>query len=123
MFENITKDQISALLKDKRHECGLTGGEVVQKLKGFGIEISDKSLWGYENGISQPAVPTFLALCKIYEIEDLISELDKRPIRTALDERERKLIRYFRLASPELQDAALRMLEPVEKESTASLVG
>lgn len=123
MFENVTKEQISALLKDKRHESGLTGGEVVQKLKGYGIEISDKSLWGYENGISQPAVPTFLALCKIYEIEDLISELDKRPIRTALNERERKLVKYFRLASPELQDAALRMLEPVEKESTASLVG
>lgn len=123
MTDNFTKDQICALLKDKRHEAGLTGGEVVQKLKSYGINISDKSLWGYENGISSPAVPTFLALCKIYEVEDLVSELHDKPARMSLNERERKLVKYFRLASPELQDAALRILEPVEKESTASLVG
>jgi len=122
MTDNFTKDQLCALLKDKRHEAGLTGGEVVQKLKGYGIDISSKSLWGYENGVSSPSVPTFIALCKIYEIEDLASELHDKPARMILNERERTLVKYFRQASPEAQELALKMLKP-EEQDTASLVG
>lgn len=121
-MEDITKEKIAALLRNKRRDAGLTGGEVVQKLKAYGIDISDKSLWGYENCVSAPAVPTFIALCKIYGVEDLSEEFRILPEKVELDERERTLIRYFRSASPELQNAALRMLEP-QAEDTTSMVG
>ncbi len=119
----MTKEQIAALLRDKRHEKKMTGDEVAAKLKGYGIDLSAKTLWGYENCASSPSVPTFLALCKIYEIDDVISEVKSKPVVMGLSPREEALVRYFRSASLELQDAALRMLEPVEKDNTASKVG
>jgi hypothetical protein len=88
----------------------------------YGIDISAKSLWGYENLVSAPSIQTFLALCKIYEIEDVLSEVRAQPVSMTLNSREEDLVQYFRQASPELQDAALRMLKP-EKGNTASLVG
>ena len=118
------KEQVASLLKDKRHEMHLTGDEVVQKLKSYGINISAKTLWGYENCASSPSVPTFLALCKIYEVEDIISEAKAKPVTIPnVSQREQTLLEYFRAASAELQDAALRMLTPAEKESTASRAG
>lgn len=123
MLDNITKDQLSELIKDKRHEFNFTAKEVIQKLKSYGVEISDKTLWGYENGVSSPSVPTFIALCKIYEMEDLFFQIQNKSARTVLSDREKTMLNYFRLASIELQDAAMRMLEPTEKENTASKVG
>lgn len=123
MIDNITKDQLSELIKDKRNEFNFTAKEVIQKLKSYGVEISDKTLWGYENGVSSPSVPTFLALCKIYEMEDLFFQIQNKSARTVLSDREKTMLNYFRLASIELQDAAMRMLEPAEKEDTVSKVG
>ena len=123
MLDNITKDQLSELIKDKRHEFNFTAKEVIQKLKSYGVDISDKTLWGYENGVSSPSVPTFIALCKIYEMEDLFFQIQNKSARTVLSDRERTMLNYFRLASIELQDAAIRMLEPAEKENTVSKVG
>ena len=118
----MTKEQVTALLYDKRREKKLTGEEVVQKLKSYGITISPKTLWGYERGNCQPPVPTFIALCKIYEIEDVIAETKAKPVSVNLTYREKMLLDYFRQASPEAQELALKMLKP-EEEDTASLVG
>lgn len=116
----ISKDQITALLYDKRREKKMTGEEVVQKLKGYGISISPKTLWGYEKGNCQPPVPTFIALCKIYEIEDIISETKSKPVQASLTVREKMLLDYFRQASPEAQELALKMLKPEEKSIALS---
>lgn len=125
MSQRFTKKQIADLLKDMRLEKDLKGPEVVRLLKQrFDIELSDKTLYGYENGVSSPNIPTFLALCDIYEIEDVLGALEKtKPHRRTLSPTEERLIKYFKAASPELQEAALRMLQPVEKENTASKVG
>ena len=120
----MTKEQVASLIRDKRHEKKLTGEEVVQKLRSSGINISAKTLWGYENGTSSPSVSTFLALCRIYEIENIIDEANAKPTTDkGITARERTLLDYFRKASPELQDAALRMLQPTEKDNSGSLVG
>lgn len=118
----MTKEQIAALLRDRRRDMGLTGGEVVQKLKAYNINISPKTLWGYENENSSPPVPTFIALCKIYEVEDVVSEVKEKPVNEKLNYREKLLLDYFRQASPEAQDLVLKMLKP-EEQDTASLVG
>lgn len=122
MFDSLTKEQVAALLRDKRNEKGLTGQEVSDKLKLYGINISKTTIWGYEKGVSRPSVQTFLALCKIYEIADVISEVKAKPVSVTLTPREEQLVRFFRQASPEAQELVMKMLKP-EKEDTDSLVG
>ncbi len=119
-----TKKQIADLLKDKRLELGLTGLEVVQRLKQqYDIDLSDKTLYGYERAVSSPNIPLFLALCRIYEIEDVLGSLERaKTRRRALTVTEERLVTYFRQASPEAQELALKMLKP-EEQDTASLVG
>lgn len=65
---------ISAVLKEKRTELKLSGEEVVAKLQAHGIDISIKTLYGYENGVSSPKINTFLCLCDIYGIDDIMNE-------------------------------------------------
>ena len=119
-----TKKQIADLLKDKRLELGLTGLEVVQRLKQqYDIDLSDKTLYGYERAVSSPNIPLFLALCRIYEIEDVLGSLERaKTRRRALTVTEERLVTYFRQASPEAQELALKMLKP-EEQDTGSLVG
>ena len=108
----MTKEQVAALLKDARRDKGLKGSEVVNKLKGYGIEVSPKTLWGWENGNSQPPIPTFIALCKIYEVENIIEEVKSKPVQESLTQKEKLMLDYFRQASPEAQNLALKMLKP-----------
>lgn len=117
-----TKKQIADLLKDKRLELGLTGLEVVQRLKQqYDIDLSDKTLYGYERAVSTPNVPLFLALCKIYEIEDVAGSLERaKTRRRALTVTEERLVTYFRQASPEAQELALKMLKPEEQDTALS---
>ena len=122
MLELFTKEQVAAFLYDKRREKGMTGQEVSDKLKLYGIEISKTTIWGYEKCVSGPTVSTFLALCKIYEVEDAIGEVKAQQENVQLKKREKILLDYFRQASPEAQDLALKMLKP-EEEDTASSVG
>ena len=65
---------IPSILRQKRELCGLSVESVVSKLKDFGITISEKALYAYENGTNSPKVNTFIALCKIYNVSDIMSE-------------------------------------------------
>lgn len=65
---------IHIALRQKRELCGLSVASVVSKLKDFGIVISEKTLYAYENGTNSPKVNTFIALCQIYNVTDIISE-------------------------------------------------
>jgi len=122
MLDLFAKEQVAAFLYDKRREKQMTGQEVSDKLKMYGINISKTTIWGYEKGVSGPTVPTFIALCKIYEVEDVIEEVKQKPVSEKLNRQEKMLLDYFRQASPEAQELALKMLKP-EEQDTASLVG
>ena len=63
---------ISRILRQRREQLNLTPREVVDKLKAKGISISEKTLYGYENGVGNPKVNTFIALCDIYDINDVM---------------------------------------------------
>lgn len=63
---------ISLILRQHREQLKLSPREVVDKLKAKGIDISEKTLYGYENGVANPKVNTFIALCDIYEIKDVM---------------------------------------------------
>lgn len=122
MLDLFTKEQVAAFLYDKRREKQMTGQQVSDKLKMYGIDISKTTIWGYEKGVSGPTVPTFIALCKIYEVDDVIEEVKQKPVSEKLNRQEKILLDYFRQASPEAQELALKMLKP-EEQDTASLVG
>ncbi len=64
---------IPSLLKQLRNAAGLSGKDVARKLASYGISLSEKTLYGYENGVSMPNADVFLALCSIYDCEDLVS--------------------------------------------------
>lgn len=67
----MTKEDIGIILKSARNSVGLTPSEVVSSLKTFNIDISEKTLYGYENGHSSPQISTLFHLCDIYGIEDI----------------------------------------------------
>lgn len=66
-------NNIGSVLGTIRKEKGLTRKEVSNKLHDFGIDISDKTLYGYECGRTTANADMFLALCKIYGITDIFS--------------------------------------------------
>lgn len=63
---------IANALKDRRKELKLSIPDVVASLGDRGITISETTLYGYENAVSAPNVRVFLALCSIYEIDDIM---------------------------------------------------
>ena len=64
------KEYIAAVLKSLRNSKGFSADYVVNELKKLGNSISTVTLYGYENGVSQPKADTFLQICKIYDIKD-----------------------------------------------------
>lgn len=118
------KEDLAALLRDARLHNKMSVEEVATALKAYGQEIAPKSIYNYEKGMNMPQVPMFIALCRVYGIEDPIAALDAGYTRKIeVTAKEEFLLERFRKASPEMQDAALRVLEPIEEESINSLVG
>lgn len=63
---------IATTLRQLRQASGLTAKEVSVLLAHKGIDISEKTLLGYENGVSTPKVNTFLRLCEVYKVTDIM---------------------------------------------------
>lgn len=61
---------IPAALKQLRKTSSYTAKDVTQMLTTYNIKISEKTLYGYENGISMPNADTFVALCMIYRCDN-----------------------------------------------------
>jgi len=62
---------LAQTLKARRKELGLSVKYVLERLNEYGINISDKTLYGWESGHRQPDSDTFLVLCRIYNIDSL----------------------------------------------------
>lgn len=72
------REKIAQLLKLKRKELGFSADYVVSELKKSGMNINSvKTLFGYENGVSQPNADMFLSLCKIYHVDNFDIFFDK----------------------------------------------
>lgn len=65
------KNNIANILRTYRKNREYTPQYVVDKLKSFGMDISVKTLYGYENGVRQPKADMFVYLCKIYDITSI----------------------------------------------------
>lgn len=82
--------KIAAILREHRNKLHLSGKQVTSILKNeYKIEISEKTLLGYESSVGTPRVNTFLALCKIYHITDVMQEFGySTPLKLATGESE-----------------------------------
>ena len=59
-------------LKMLRENSNMTRKEAVDKLKTYGIDISDKTLYGYESGRNSANADMFLALCQVYRCNNIM---------------------------------------------------
>lgn len=63
---------IGEILKKLRENNNMTRKDVADKLKELGIDISDKTLYGYESGRNSANADMFLALCKVYKCNNVM---------------------------------------------------
>lgn len=65
-------EMIAKVLKAARKQNALTVKDVVGRLRDKSLSVSDKTIYGWENGQSQPNADTLLVLCEIYNINDIL---------------------------------------------------
>ncbi|WWR22084.1 helix-turn-helix transcriptional regulator [Lachnospiraceae bacterium JLR.KK009] len=67
---------IEKTLKEIREKKGIPIRTVLGELKELGIETSEETFYAYEAGKTKTDADTFLALCKIYKIENIMETFD-----------------------------------------------
>lgn len=94
--EMIIMKNIGETLKKLRERNGLTRKEAVEKLVSLGIEISDKTLYGYESGRNSANADMFLGLCKIYNCNNIMEEFSETAEDVLFTNSEWKLLEGYR---------------------------
>ena len=102
---------IATVLKAKRKECKLSVKDVLQMLKSYGIEISDKTLYGWERGHRQPDSDTFLVLCHIYGIDSISEILGLEKNQELLKADEQRLLSNYRSLNEQGQELIRQQME------------
>lgn len=87
---------IGDTLKKLREENGMTRKEAADKLKNLGIDISDKTLYGYESGRNSANADMFLSLCKIYKCNNIVETFSDTVEDILFTNNEWKMIEKYR---------------------------
>lgn len=87
---------IGEKLKSLRENNGMTRKEVADKLKEFNIDISDKTLYGYESDRNSANADMFLALCKIYKCNNIMTVFSDTVDDVLFTNQEWKMIEKYR---------------------------
>lgn len=74
----MTKENISFTLRKLRDNAHLSVKEVQEKLSDSGVEVSIKTIYGWESGHRLPDADTFLMLCDIYNSIDILTDFGYR---------------------------------------------
>ena len=108
---------IARMLKYYRKKNELSVQSVANSLKErTGNDISPKTIYGWENGASQPNADVLMHLCELYEIHDILETFgyeNNSPLKYLHDtitKDEIEMIEAYR-AHPELHDAIKRLLD------------
>lgn len=123
------KKEIGSILKRLRNASGLPTQEVIERLKQFDIDLSEKTLYGYENGLSSPQINTLFRLCEIYGVSDVSATFGIKTKTAAqpgdgLTDREREVALAYRAASDDdkaVVDAVLKKYIVPENENSPEL--
>lgn len=102
---------IGTILKRLREENGFTGKEVVEKLKKIGIEISDKTLYGYESGRNSTNADMFLALCQVYKCQNIMETFSSSVDDVLFTNKEWEHIEKYRSLDPYGQETVSYILD------------
>ena len=88
--------KVSSLIKSKRKELDYSVKDVVSKLSKRGIDVSEKTVYGWESGHRQPDADTFLILCDIYQITNLSDEISSSEENEIISTNEQEVIKKYR---------------------------
>jgi len=101
----------------------LSASDVVNELQEYNIDISAKTLYGYESGLSMLNADAFVALCKIYKCDNPMNIFGT----PSISSKEFNLIEQYRSLDPHGKDMVDTVLEKevermaeLEKEPTPS---
>jgi transcriptional regulator with XRE-family HTH domain len=107
----LKNENIAKVLKEYRKKNNLTVKEAAALLSQRSVFCAEKTLYGYESGHSQPDADTFLILCDIYNIDDILGAFGYVERSTIQPTKfEQRIIEYYRL-HPEYQDAINKLLD------------
>lgn len=108
----MNKEIIAKALKEYRKKNALSVKDVVYKLENKSINVAEKTVYGWENGQSQPNIDTIFALCEIYHIKDILGTFGytKPKKNFFLTDFEKELILSLR-QHPEMLNAIKKLLD------------
>lgn len=117
----MSREHIANVLKKLRLKSGLTAKEV-----GEMIGKSGKTVSAWENNHGQPDAEILIALCDIYEVDDILQEfrennLSDKSNRLTLSLHETSVITAYR-SKPEMQPAVDKLLGVETDSNTVTLV-
>lgn len=102
---------IGEKLKQLREANGMTRKDVADKLKAFGIDISDKTLYGYESGRNSANADMFLALCQIYKCNNIMETFSSSVDNVLFTNDEWRIIEQYRLLDLSGQETVSAILK------------
>lgn len=70
----MTKENIALTLKKLRENARLSVKDVQKDLSDRGVDVSIKTIYGWESGHRLPDADTFLTLCSVYNSIDILSD-------------------------------------------------
>lgn len=114
----MSREFIAQKLKELRQKSGLTADEVGKR-----IGKSGKTVNAWENNRGQPDAEILIALCDIYEVDDILKEFREDKPATAnfhINDHERKVIISYR-NHPEMQNAVDTLLNVPATQETQTL--
>ena len=103
---------IAKVLKEYRKQNHLPVNDVADRLSQKGLNVSPKTIYGWESGQSQPDADTLMLLCEIYNITDILVAFGYVPENNnfRLTALEKELVRQFR-NHPAMQSAVRNLLD------------
>ena len=104
-------NQIGAMLKKYRKMNALSINDVVVELNDkYGVQVAEKTVYGWESNQAHPTSDVFVALCDIYKIQNISDIFNSRePKAFPISAKERQLIENYRLY-PEMQGVVRKIL-------------
>ena len=73
------KIHLGATLSQLRKNKKLTQKALAAKLSTYGFEVKDKTIYNWEKELSQPSIPSFIALCDILDVDDVLWQFASIP--------------------------------------------
>ncbi len=106
-------DQIGKILKKYRKINLLSVSDVVIELEErYGVNVAEKTIYGWESSQAHPTAPMLIALCDIYKINN-IAEVFSDQIETKgfpITQEERHLVEQYR-RNEDLQPVIRKILD------------